>query len=837
MSAANSTMASARRLLWRDWRGGELGILIVAVVLAVAVVVGISVFVARLQSSLEAESTRFLAADMVVRSSREPPSNWFETADRHNLRRAQTLSFASMTFSDGDEMTRSNIKAVTPGYPLRGELLYSVAPFDPAGPTAAVPERGEAWINQRLFSMLDVALGDTVYVGDLGLTISGTLRGEPDAVTSVFGVDPTLMMNFDDIPATNVVQPGSRVAYRLLLRGEQPALDAFRAEVEPDLVQGQRLIDVEDTQPSIGQTLDRARGFLLLAGSLGVVLAAAAVALAARRFSERHTDYVAVMKSMGASSGTIARLYGTSLTLLGLVATVLGCAAGWGIQAVFFALIEDQMFVAPGGSGVTPYLIGTATALVCLLLFAWPPLRRLGLVPPLRVLRRDIDAGAAQRPVDYLLGGCAIAGLMWWYSGDIRMTGGLLAGLLVTVGLGFVAARTLLMGGRSIGAQAGSVWRLALAGLQRRGAANALQMTIFAIAIMLLLVLTIVRTSLIGQWAAQLPPGTPNHFLLNITDAQRAPLASFIREQGLEEQRLFAMTRGRIMAVNGEALAGNDGRNDDEQQVREGGRQREANFTSSATLFSKNKIIAGEWWDPDTSDMLVSLEQGFAEDVGAQVGDRLSIRIAADTFDVRLANIREVDWQSLQPNFFVIFPPGVLDQFPRTYMTSFYLPPDRKPTLNSMVREFPTVSVIEIDVVISEIQSIVARVGSAIELVLGVILLSGSLVLIAGVQASVDVRLRESALLRALGASSGRLLGALWIEFTMLGAMAGLLAVLGAEAAAWGLQTQALDLRYEPSMQLWPLGIAAGGLVVGVLGVASCRKAVNVPPLAVLREL
>jgi putative ABC transport system permease protein len=447
------------------------------------------------------------------------------------------------------------------------------------------------------------------------------------------------------------------------------------------------------------------------------------------------------------------------------------------------------------------------------------------------VLRRDIDAGSAQRPIDYLLGGLAIAGLMWWYSGDIRMTGGLIGGLLVTVGFGFLAARTLLLGGRRLGAQAGSVWRLALAGLQRRGAANALQMTIFGIAIMLLLVLTIVRTSLVSQWAAQLPPGTPNHFMLNITDAQRGPLKDFIGSQGLEAQRQYAMTRGRVMAVNGEPLA------DWGEESSGGGRQRGANFTSSQTLLANNEVIAGEWWAADTNEQLVSLEREFAEDVGAQVGDTLTIRIAADSFDVQVANIREVDWQSLQPNFFVIFPPGVLNQFPRTFMTSLYIPPERKSTLNSMVRQFPTVSVIEVDLVISEIQSIVSRVGRAVELVLAVILIAGSLVLIAGVQASVDVRLRESALLRAMGASSGRLMGALWIEFTMLGAMAGLLAIMGAEAAAWALQTQTLDLRYEPSVSLWPLGVLVGGGVVGVLGVFSCRKAVQAPPLAVLREV
>jgi putative ABC transport system permease protein len=829
--AALGTLVSARKLLVRDWRGGELGILLAAIVLAVAVVVGISVFVARLQSALESESTRFLAADMALSSRQAPPVEWSRLAQSLNLSTANTVAFTSMAYTEGDAMALASVKAVSAAYPLRGELLASVEPYGPLDAQAGVPKAGEAWLDPRLFTLLEVGLGDTVYVGEKALEVTGAIRGEPDATRSVFGLGPRLMMNTADIGATGIIQPGSRVNFRLLLRGESDALRAFEDEVAPTLIQGQQLLTIEDSQPRIGRTLDRARGFLLLAGSLGVVLAAAAVALAARRFSDRHTDYVAVMKSLGASSQQVGALYGSSLAALGVIATVFGCAAGWGIQSLFFNVFADQVPIAPGTSGITPYGIGAATALVCLLMFAWPPLRRLAVVPPLRVLRRDLEPGDAQRPIDYALGAAAIAGLMWWYSGDLRMTGGLLAGLSVTVGLGYLAARTLLAGGRRVGAQAGSVWRLAMAGLQRRGSANALQMTIFAIAIMLLLLLIMVRTSLVEQWAAQLPEGTPNHFMVNIAPEEREPLAAFLAERGIARERLYPMTRGRVMAVNATELA--DGGGEDA----EGPRQREANFTWSAEPPDGNVLLEGAWWDAGTDEALVSLEQGFAERVGAKVGDMLTLRIGADEFSAQVGSIREVDWQSLQPNFFVVFPQRTLETYPSTYMTSFFLPPEQKATLNQLIRQYPTVSVIELDVVIREIQGIIGRVGQAIELVLLVILLAGSLVLVAGVQASVDVRLRESALLRALGARSTRLVGALWIEFTTLGCLAGLLAVVGAEAAAWLLQTQALDLAYQPNPILWPAGVLVGGLTVGILGVLACRRAVQAPPLTVLRDL
>ena len=636
-------------LLLRDWRCGELGVLLSALLLAVSVVVGISAFVNSLQSALVSESLRFLAADRVIRSSQAIPNEWTARAELDGLRVAQTLGFPSMAVTESDKLYLASIMAVSSGYQLRGELLASETPYGEVRSDVGVPKPGETWLAPRLFALLEVKPWDRVWVVDKALVVSGAVRGQPDTASAAFGYGPRLLMNLADIPATGIIQPGSRVTWRLLLAGEAVALDTFTQWVTPLLSQGQRLLGVEDSQHSISRTLDRAQGFLLLAGSLGVVLAAAAIALAARRFSERHTDHVAIMKSLGASRGRIARLYGGSLLMLGAVATALGCALGWALQGLSFKLFAEQLGVQPGPIGLEPYLIGGATALVCLGFFAWPPLQRLAQIPPLRVLRRDIDADGAQRWVDYALGAISVFGLMWWYSGDLKVTGSVVAGLSLTVAAGYCAAQLLLRGGRVLGSAAGSVWRLALANLQRRGAANALQMVIFAIAIMLMLVLVIIRGALIDQWQAQLPPGSPNHFMLNITADERASLASFLSERGIESQPQFPMTRGRVMAVNGEKLAAADSA----QSQR---RQREANFTYADSLPEANEIIAGEWWDADTDEAQVSLEEEFAQRVGATVGDLLELRIASESFEARVSSLRESDWQSMKPNFFVIFP-------------------------------------------------------------------------------------------------------------------------------------------------------------------------------------
>lgn len=820
------------KLLSREWRSGELGILLLALVMAVSVVVGVSSFVSRLQSALLSESARFLAADMVLVSRTPVSDEWVQEAEALGLATSLGVGFPSMAVADIDHMALVSIKAVSTGYPLRGDLRWSREPYGEVIAEGSIPAAGEVWLAPRLFALLDVSMGDPILVGEAELRVTGAVRGEPDATTAVFGFGPRLLMNVRDIPSTGVIQPGSRVEYRLLLGGDRGAVSSFTEWVEPLLGQGQRVDSVDESQPRIGDTLDRAQGFLLLAGSLAVVLAAAAITLASRRFGERHTQYVAILKSLGAQSREISRLYGFSLAALCTIGAMLGCVFGWAIQAGFIQLLGDLLPVAPGSAGWKPVLIGVVTAVVCMLFFAWPPLRRLGLASPLSVLRADVDIADSQRPQDYLLGGLSIVVLMWWYSGSAAATLAVIAGLSVVMGLGFLAARGLLSGGRRVGGFAGSIWRVALAGLQRRGRANALQMVIFAMAIMLMLLLSVVRSSLIGQWQAQLPIDTPNHFLLNLAPDEKPILEGFFEEQGVAVEALYPMTRGRVLSVNAEELP-------EWREVEGKGvpRQREANFTWSDSLPEGNLLIDGEWWDAGDTRAWISLEEGFAQDVGAGLGDRLVVRIGAAELEAEVRSIRQVDWKSMRPNFYVVFPRQVLEQYPGMYMTSFRLLPNQKPLLNKLVSVLPTVTVIELDIVIREMRTVIDQVARALELVLGVILAAGALVLISGVRSSLDARLRESALMRALGARSRMVLGTLWIEFLVLGAMAGGLAAAGTEAAAWALQTRVFDMIWTPTPALWWIGPVTGALIVGTLGVWSCRRVVNTPPVSLLREV
>lgn len=823
-------MLLALRMLVRDWRGGELGVLIAALVLAVGMVSGISAFTTRLQNALEQESHRFLAADAVVQSGRALPAAWLNRAQETGLQVARTLAFPTMVFAGDDNMYLASVKAVSADYPLRGALQYSPDPFGAVQPAEHGPAAGEVWLDSRLFALLDVEVGDRVSVGEADFRVAAVLRTEPDQVSSFSGYGPRVLMHYNDIPATQVVQPGSRVEYRQLYAGEPTTLKDFSAWLEPQLIDGQRLLDVEQGQPGIASALSRAERFLLLAGSLAVVLAGVAVALAARQFSERHTDYVAILKSLGCTSSRISLLYGSSLLLLGATATALGCLLGWGVQGAFFAIFAEQLPIEPGQAGARPYLVGSATSLVCLASFAWPPLRRLSLASPLRVLRRDMPAVNVRITIDYLVGFTAVTLLMFWYSQDWRLTLAVLSGLLLTGGLGLILALTLLRTGRLVGMSAGSIWRLALAGLQRRGSANAFQVVVFAMAIMLLLTLVLLRTSLVDEWQTQLPPDAPNHFLLNVAGEQLDAVQSALAAADISREPLFPMVRGRIMAINDVALPATD----DPAVER---RQRESNLTWAQALPGDNKIVAGRWWNGQDDESLVSLEEEYAQRFGIEVGDSLQFLIGSEPLEATVASIRSLDWQSMRPNFFFIFAPHVLERFPATFMTSFYLPPEQKPFLNSFIRQFPTVTVIEMSIVIDQIKTIVEQVSGAIELVLLVTLCAGALVLIAGVRASIDTRMQESAILRALGATRALVLGGLFIEFAAMGLFAGLLATLAAELSVFVLQTQVMDMHYAPSPWIWPLGIGAGVVLIAGLGVFACRAVVSSPPVTVLRDI
>ncbi len=840
------TLSLALRLATRDWRAGELRLLLAALLLAVGAVTAVSLFVDRLQRALVAESATLLGADRVIDASRAVPQRFRDLASARGLALADVIRFPSMVSADATERSQlASVKAVTPGYPLRGTLRVADRPFDRGRRTDGLPARGEVWLDSRLFPALGVEVGGKVAVGYAEFTVAAVLASEPDRGGGFLAFAPRLLMRAEDIPATRVIQPGSRIRYRLQLAGGDDALRSLHDAIRDELAPGYRWRDVRAANARIDSALERAESFLLLGGLLTVLLAGVAVALSARRYARRHFDHVAVLKTLGATPAEVQWGYTLVLLIIGVAGALAGLALGALAHFGIIAALGGFLPVSLPLPGARPVWVGLLTGFICVLAFGLPPLLGLRAVSPMRVIRRDLAPGTASA----LTYGCAAAGglgLLVWYSGNAALTGWALGGAAVTVSVFAGLALVLLRGGRALGMQAGSVWRLALAGLHRRHRENVGQIIIFGVAVMLLLIMVLVRTALIDEWKARIPERAPNHFVMNVAPAEVAAVETMLKARAGYQGKMFPMIRGRIAAVNGIDASTwrrqrRDRREPGDERDGPGGRgrpgiRRERNLTFLADLPDNNVVVDGKWWSAGAAPS-VSLEEDYAAALGLGLGDSLTFDVGGLPFTATVTNTRRVAWDSLQPNFFIILSPGALDGQPATYMTSFYLPPERKPFLNELLSRHPTVSVIDVDQLIMHLRRIIARVAQAVELVLALVLCAGLLVLIASIQSSRDQRLKELALLRALGGTRRLITGALVAEFAALGAFAGLVAVIGAEITAFTLNRFVFELPTGLHPHIWAAGPLFGILMVTAVGYLGTRRLVRTPPAAALREV
>jgi len=823
-----------RRMAMRDIRSGEMGLLLVALVVAVGTVTSISLFVDRLQQALVQESANFLAADRQISSSREIPDSFRIEAAAQDLRIAETMTFASMVFA-GDVNQLVSVKAVDASYPLRGKLLVADEPFREGDVATGVPVAGEVWLDSRLFPALDVALGDWVEVGLAKLRIGRVLISEPDRGGSFFDFGPRLLMNIKDVPATEVVQPGSRISYRLLLAGDEENLEVLKGALplEPNF----RWVSIRESSPRIGSALDRAESFLLLGGLLGVLLAGIAVALSAHRYAARHYDHVGVLKTLGATPRQILFGFLSIMLLVGSVAICGGLLVGGGLHLLIVELLSAFIPVALPSPGIRPLVLGAVTGLICALSFAMPAFVHLKGVSPMRVIRRDLGVPPASLWLSY---GAALTGsvlLLIWYSQSLLLTFWTLIGAVAVVLVFGTLSYVLLKSGRVVGMQARSGWRLAISGLQRRSRENTLQILIFGIAIMLLLVLVLLRTALISEWRAQVPEEAANHFLMNIASDEVTAVQQLIDDNATAGDFLYPMIRGRVVAVNDEDANSYQARLSASRGDSGPRLMSERNLTWTDTQPINNTVVSGQWWAGDTDRAEVSLEKDYADDFNLSIGDELSFDIGGQLIKAQVSNIRTLEWESMSPNFFIILSPPALRSFPSTYMTSFFLKRSEKVFLNQLLTAHPTITVIEIDAMIEQIRSIVDRVTQAVELVLGLVLASGCLVLVASIQASRDARMAEHALVRALGGTRRLILSSLAAEFAILGALAGIVAVVGAELTVAVLQSQVFQLEVSVHPWIWPVGPLAGALIIVIVGLLGSRSLINTPPMLVLRGL
>lgn len=821
----------AARQLLRDARAGELRVLFFALLVAVAASSAIGYFSARLNDAMLLRASEFLAADLRLSGSSPASQQQIDAGLKLGLDHAQAVEFSSVVAAQ-EGIQLASVKAANSLYPLRGELRSAAEPYAPEE-VGSGPRPGEVWAEARLMVALNLKIGDELEIGAQTLRLSRVLTYDPDTAGDFYSLTPRVLMHLDDLAATEVVQPGSRVRFRELWRGDANALAAYRQAVEAGLEPNQRLDDARDGNRQVGGALGRAERYLNLASLAAVLLAGVAVALSAARFAARRFDASALLRCLGLSRREALALFGLQLALLGLIACLIGALLGWAGQHVLFYLLRGLIPDDLPPADLWPALAGMATGLVALAGFALPPLAALGRVPPLRVLRRDMLPIPASSWLVYGAALIALGLIMWRLSLDLRLTlallgGGLLAALLLggLLLLGLQSLRRLLQ-------RAALPWRLGLGQLLRHPLAAAGQSLAFGLILLAMALIALLRGELLDTWQDQLPEDAPNHFALNVLPAERDAFAARLAELSPHPAPLYPVVPGRLIMINGEPVR---------QLVTKESRgeraiQRDLSLTWAEDLPSDNLITAGNWWGAAHASELpgVSVESELAESLQLKLGDQLRFNVGGIERDAQVTSLRQVDWDSFQPNFYMIFEPQTLQDLPATYLTSFYLPPGQDAELVALSRAFPSVTLLQVDALLAQLRSILAQVTLAIEYVLLFVLAAGITVLLAGLQATLDERIRQGALLRALGAERKLLISARRAEFGLLGAAAGLLAALGCELVSFLLYRYAFDMSWQPHPWLLLLPLI-GALLIGLAGVLGTRRALNASPLSVLRE-
>lgn len=825
------------KLLRNEFRQRELKILFLATVISIATVSLISLLGDHLQKLILHSSSQFIAADRQLKSPREVPDGWLRQAREMNIETAHTLSFASMLFS-GEQMQLVSVKAVSEGYPLKGALETSDQPFSPAVVTNDIPAPGTIWLNPRLFSLMSISKGETVSIGDKDFIVARVINREPDVGFGMSAVAPRAMINQADVAATGVVQPGSRLSWTYLFAGSDSALLAMDLWLKPKLSSSHKWIGIKEGRPAIATSIEKAETYLLLGGSLAVLLACVAIGMSSRQYSVKQVDSVALLKTLGLSGSQVVSIFAIQIILVFLIAGcvgtvlgVLGYALGVSsLESLFPELSYSQHWYELKFSTL---FVGWLTGAVVMMTFALPPIVKLKLTPPMKVLRREIEGSSR---FDWIIGvaGCSgILILLYLYSQDWQLVGILLSAFLVLSIVLFAVSYFLLKTISIIGTGASNYWRLGIASLVRRRWQTVFQVQVFSLALLLLAVIYLTRTSLLGDWQAQLPEDAPNHFLINISQQQVAGIENHFQQAGIETSGLYPMVRGRLTHINGITVRTAVSKEKDVNAL-----NRELNLTWSSELPADNKIEKGTWWHQSNEQELnrVSVEASLAEKLGVQLGDELTFTIGDQPIEVEVQSIRTVEWDSMRPNFYMIFPDGLLDQFSATFITSVFLLPEHKELLNGLSRQYPTVTVLEMDQLIGKVRTIISQVSTVIELIMYLILAASILVVMALINISMGERYREGALLRTLGANSKLVLGSQFVEFSMVGGLSGIVAVTGAEFVVWAIQHQLFNSDFVAHIGIWVWLPVMSSLIIGVTGYLLVRKVTLSSPLSVLRQ-
>ena len=826
------------RSLWRDLRSGELRLLIVAVTLAVASLTAVGFFADRLKGGLERDARQLLGGDAVLRSDNPTPEVFIEKARALGLEVVQTMTFPTMgraSEAQGGATKLVSLKVVEPGYPLRGKLRLADLVGGPETAVQAIPAPGEAWVDAGVLDAIGLKLGDTLLLGDAQLRLAKIIVNEPDRGAGFMSFSPRIMINQADVKATGLIQPASRLTYRMAVAGNDPAVKTYvtwaKKELENREVRGAQLDSLEGGRPELGQTLGRAEKFLNLVALLAALLSAVAVALAARGFAANHLDDCAMLRVLGVRQRTIAASYAFEFILIGLLASGLGVAFGFSVHYVFVALLAGLVNASLPAATLWPVVFGMGMGLTLLLAFRLPPVMQLAQVPPLRVIRRDVGG---LKPASLGVLGLGVAGfatLLLAASSDLKLgliaVGGFAGAVVVFASLSWLAVKALRA---SVNETTAPRWLvLATRQISARPAYTVVQVSALAVGLLALVLLVLLRTDLISSWRQATPKDAPNRFVINVMPDQGDAFTQALRDSGVQKFDWFPMIRGRLVAVNGQEVSPDKYPDDRAKRLID----REFNLSNSAKQPEQNEVVAGRWTEDEPG--AISVEQGIAETLGLKLGDSLKFDIGGVQLESKITSLRKVDWGSLRANFFVMYPVDHLPDVPTTYMSAFKAP-DTAGFDNALVRSFPNITTVDMTATIAQVQRVLDQVISAVEFLFAFTLAAGLVVLFAAVTATREERAREFAIMRAVGAKSSLLRQVQRAELLGVGLLAGFLASLVATAVGWALAKYVFEFAWTVSLWVPLLGSVSGALLAWAAGWWGLRDILRRPVVDTLRR-
>jgi putative ABC transport system permease protein len=823
----------APRLLWREWKGGELTVLMLALLIAIASHTAIGHFTDRISRAMAFNANNIIGGDLVLSSSRQIKPAVGERAESLGLEVAEVQRFITV-LNVGEDILLVAVKSVSDAYPLKGTLRVTDELFGPERSVTKGPPSGEIWVESRVLHALQLELEDTIQLGEKQFRVSRILTYEPDRGNSFYSFNPRVMISERDLADTGIVQPGSRVWYRQMYAGQSDSVASMQQWLEQNQEPGQRIRTLDDDRPAVSNALKKAQQYMGLASLVALLLAAVAIANSGRHYSERHYDTSALLRCLGCKQNDILWIYLIQLCVLALVGGLLGNILGWLAQAGLFAFVSDLLPKNVPAASWKPVLSGTVLSFIVLLGFTLPSVLRLKSVSPQRVLRHDLAPLPLSARFVYGTSLILIVLMMWFYTRNLTLTLSIIAGSGIVM---LIAALVISGLFRVI-----VFWlprfpvklRVGIRNFLRRRREAIAQTMAFGLTIMAMLVVVLLRTELVTTWQSTIPEDAPNHFALNIQSSETEDYVSFTQQKKIKADRLYPVIRGRLTRVNGNAMVEHVSKEERSNESL----NRELNLTWSESVPADNEIVDGGWWPASTSGQTsVSVEHELAKKLSIKIGDTLTFFTGDRDWEATVTSLRTVKWDNFNPNFYMIFNPGSLDKLPVTWINSFFLEPERKKVLVGLLKQFPSLTLLEMDAILNQVKSIITQVMLAVESILLFVLVAGFIVTLSAIQSTMNDRLREGALVRTLGASKYLLRINQWSEFAGMGFIAGIIGVAGAEIIVAVLYHRVFELTYSPTWWAWILVPSASALLIGLAGIYSSRRILNEPPINALRDL